>query len=116
CDDDGVVIRWWSGMVVIKWWHGGDECYDDDGVEGVVVRGDGIGGSDGVMMIIMGVRWRWCYGGGDRVARGGEWYGGLDRSGYEEYIWSWPEYPPENFSGGGVMVAGEILGKKGRER
>ncbi|GKC67959.1 hypothetical protein Tco_1100557, partial [Tanacetum coccineum] len=42
----------------------------------VAVGGDGgvgIGGSDGVMMIIMGVRWRWCYGGGDRVARGGEW-------------------------------------------
>ncbi|GJR85992.1 hypothetical protein Tco_0210003 [Tanacetum coccineum] len=88
---------------------GGVKAAGDDGVEGVVVRGDGIGGvvlsggdgddmmgdgvdvavvvlavavggdggvgiggSDGVMMIIMGVRWRWCYGGGDRVARGGE--------------------------------------------
>ncbi|GJU06429.1 zinc finger, CCHC-type containing protein [Tanacetum coccineum] len=71
CDDDGVVIRWWSGMVVIKWWHGGDECYDDDGV---------------IRVMVLMSRWWWYrwqrrgdddnndgYDGGDRVARGGEW-------------------------------------------
>ncbi|GKC74919.1 putative reverse transcriptase domain-containing protein, partial [Tanacetum coccineum] len=28
------------------------------------------------------------------VACGSEWHSGSGRSGYEEYIWSWPEYPP----------------------
>ncbi|GJU40475.1 hypothetical protein Tco_1193432, partial [Tanacetum coccineum] len=35
------------------------------------------------------------------VARGGACVGGLGRSGDEVHFWSWPEYSPENFSGGG---------------
>ncbi|GJV17831.1 hypothetical protein Tco_1363154 [Tanacetum coccineum] len=51
------------------------------------------------LVISVGEWWWW------RNASGGAWYSGSVRSGYEEYIWSWPEYPPENFSGGGGMVA-----------
>ncbi|GJT37849.1 hypothetical protein Tco_0937714 [Tanacetum coccineum] len=52
----------------------------------------------------------------------GEWGGGSGRSKWGKYIWSWPEYPPENFSGGGGMVATvagrwpEFMGGREEER
>ncbi|GKG43532.1 hypothetical protein Tco_0480216, partial [Tanacetum coccineum] len=40
-------------------------------------------------------------------ARGGEWIWGSGRSGHEDNIWFRPKRSPENFSGGGGMVAGD---------
>ncbi|GJR86419.1 hypothetical protein Tco_0210430 [Tanacetum coccineum] len=52
------------------------------------------------------VEWWWrlmmaatVVGGGE--ARGGACVGGSGRSGDKVHFWSWPEYSPENYSGGG---------------
>ncbi|GKD77956.1 hypothetical protein Tco_1340577 [Tanacetum coccineum] len=86
-----------------KWWRCGGEMVADE--------------------MVMDIRW-WCDVDGGVVvaavgrqpeeveARGGEWIWGSGRSGHGDNIWFRPERSPENFSGGGGMVAG---GKGGRK-
>ncbi|GKF26065.1 hypothetical protein Tco_0081959 [Tanacetum coccineum] len=89
-------------MVVTVEWRcgdGDDNDVDDDGVgeDG----GDGVYGCDGgVMVAAVGRQPE------EVEARGGEWIWGSGRSGHEDNIWFRPERSPENFSGGGRMVAG----------
>ncbi|GKF92683.1 hypothetical protein Tco_0279402 [Tanacetum coccineum] len=61
---------------------------------------DGDGHEGGVMVAAVGRQPE------EVEARGGEWKWGLGRSGHEDNIWFRPERSPENFSGGGGMVAG----------
>ncbi|GKC43068.1 hypothetical protein Tco_1060790, partial [Tanacetum coccineum] len=70
-------------------------CDDDDDGGGVACVG---GGSDcgGRLWLPEGVE-----------ARGGEWVWGSNRSGDKECFMSRSENPPENFSGGGSMAAGD---------
>ncbi|GJW68867.1 hypothetical protein Tco_0123291 [Tanacetum coccineum] len=92
----------------------GDECEGGGGgVELVTRMAAGVWGSDdgdghegGVMVAAVGRQPE------EVEARGGEWIWGSGRSGHEDNIWFRPERSPENFSGGGGMVAG---GKGGRK-
>ncbi|GKA60020.1 hypothetical protein Tco_0759333 [Tanacetum coccineum] len=61
-------------------------------------EGDGMMLMEVVTKMVTRVEWQR---GGDGEARGGACVGGSGRSGDEVHFWSWPEYSPENFSGGG---------------
>ncbi|GJX91633.1 hypothetical protein Tco_0344959 [Tanacetum coccineum] len=82
---------------------GGVKAAGDDGVEGVVVRGDGIGGvvlsggdGDGMMWVVAAVA---AGGGGRRVEARGKG-DRIDRKMGTNFAFG-RKSPPENFSGGG---------------
>ncbi|GKC59651.1 hypothetical protein Tco_1087249, partial [Tanacetum coccineum] len=59
-------------------------------------------------MVVAVVSWDGGHGGGGfsggeevEMARGSAWWWGSGRSGDGEHFWTWPEYSPEKFSGGG---------------
>ncbi|GKE08476.1 hypothetical protein Tco_1412027 [Tanacetum coccineum] len=68
---------------------------------GVWGNDDGDGYEGGVMVAAVGRQSE------EVEARGGEWIWGSGRSGHEDNIWFRPKRSPENFSGGGDMVAGD---------
>ncbi|GKF05141.1 hypothetical protein Tco_0035809 [Tanacetum coccineum] len=125
---EGAVVVW-QRMVVDLWCSGGGwRARDDDGVGGCRLWGqrggddgddDGCGGvvmaavvwrGAAMMVMIMRVVLWWAAVGRqpkEGVARGGEWIWGSGRSGHEDNIWFRPKRSPENFSGGGDMVAGD---------
>ncbi|GJT43664.1 hypothetical protein Tco_0952379 [Tanacetum coccineum] len=88
-----------------RWWCG--RCSGDGAV---------------VVVVVMLVEMAWSLAGvrGGAEKGGGAWYSGSGRSGHEDNIWFQPERSPENFSGGGGMVAdgegGRIFGEDGRGR
>ncbi|GJV24559.1 hypothetical protein Tco_1377254 [Tanacetum coccineum] len=82
-------------------WCGGNGDGDDGGGRWCPLCGGGCDGDvGGVIVAAVGRQPE------EVEAGGGEWIWGSGRSGHEDNIWFRPERSPENFSGGGGMVAG----------